>query len=144
MWISFMLCLSAGSKNRWKFSRDSLIDGASSWHERQRREAKYFSICFYQAFVTFFSISNNEQRFFQPMLKTLGKKCLYLAQVVSQPLSDTSEHDKQLIPHLSISSTDFITTQQIPQYKKYARLYLKFKKCRMVCRIRYSLFNNRL
>lgn len=85
MWISFMLCISVGSKNSWKFCRDSLVDGASGWHRRRRGEAKYFPICFYQAFVTFFSVSNNEQRFFQTMLKTLGKECLYLAWIVSQP-----------------------------------------------------------
>lgn len=89
MWISFKLCISAGSKNCWKFYRDSLVDSASDWHKRQRREAKHFSICFYQAFVTFFSISDNEQKFFQTMLKTLGKKCLYLTWIVS--LSVTSK-----------------------------------------------------
>lgn len=125
MWINLKLCISAGSKTSWKFCRDSLVDGASHWHGMQRREA--FSVCFYQAFVTFFSIGNKEEGFFQAMLKTLGKKCLYLAWIVSQPFSDTSECDKQIIPYLSISSTDFITTLQIPQYNKYVRLYLKFK-----------------
>lgn len=114
MWISIMLCISAASKNSWKFYRDSLVDGVSGWHERQRREAKNFSVCFYQAFVTLFSIGNNEQRFFQTILKTLGKKCLYLAWIVLQPFSDASQHDKQIIPYLSISSTALIATLQIP------------------------------
>lgn len=145
MWISFFLCLSAGNKNSWKFYRDSLIDGASSWHERQRREAKYFPICFYQAFVTFCSISNNEQRFSQTMLKTLGKKCLYLAWIVSQLFSDTSECDKQLIP--TCLSVPLILLQlcryfSATKMSNYVKLYLKFKKCWMLCRTRYSMFNN--
>lgn len=46
---------------------------------------------------------------------------------------DTSEHGKQIIPYLYISSTDFITILQIPPYNKYVRLYLKFKKNAECC-----------
>lgn len=58
MWISFTLCIYAGSKNSWKFYKDNLVDDPGGWYGSQKREAKYFSAYFCQPLVSFFSDSN--------------------------------------------------------------------------------------
>lgn len=78
--------------------------------------------------MAFFSASNNEQGLFQTALKALWKKYLYLTRNVSQPVSETSEDDAQVIPCLFISSIDFIRVSADASVQQIFKTILEVKQ----------------